>query len=399
MPHKLLLADDSVTIQRVIELTFADEDIQVSAVGDGKKAIASIQAERPDIVLADVGMPERDGYEVAAFIKANPRARAHSGAAADRSVRADRRGAGARRRVRRRARQAVRAADGHQPRQGSARRAAAGRTLVRQPRPSARRGSRRRPDPDRDPSTLRRGSPDRIARGLFRSARRGVCHHGGAFCTAGDSRAAGASAGPLVGRRRPAPQARHAAPAANSFGRRHRGLGSRPDRRSEETGVNRPAADRTGPGEPLRADCLSSTGRTRALSFTPARLTRSRPGRRQRRRPSCAARPPGACSRAVAGRGIRDAACRPNRAVRWPHRRSRRSRDDVVDDIVNESSCGWVIARSGRRSTEIAERLVREEIERIKAPDDRRRPADIDLPMRESPLLGYHQRLCQMAFY
>jgi len=72
MGHKLLLADDSVTIQRVIELTFADEDVQVRAVGDGMKAIASIQAERPDIVLADVGMPERDGYEVAAFIKGNP---------------------------------------------------------------------------------------------------------------------------------------------------------------------------------------------------------------------------------------------------------------------------------------------------------------------------------------
>src|SRR3982750_3707284 len=71
MAYKLLLADDSVTIQRVIELTFADEDIQVSAVGDGKKAIAAIQAERPDIVLADVGMPERDGYGVASFTKTN----------------------------------------------------------------------------------------------------------------------------------------------------------------------------------------------------------------------------------------------------------------------------------------------------------------------------------------
>ncbi len=72
MPSKLLLADDSITIQRVIELTFADEDVQVVAVGDGKKAIASIEADRPDIVLADIGMPERDGYEVAAFIKGNP---------------------------------------------------------------------------------------------------------------------------------------------------------------------------------------------------------------------------------------------------------------------------------------------------------------------------------------
>jgi CheY-like chemotaxis protein len=72
MPHKLLLADDSVTIQRVIELTFADEDVQVIAVGDGQKAIERIEADRPDIVLADVGMPERDGYEVAAFVKNTP---------------------------------------------------------------------------------------------------------------------------------------------------------------------------------------------------------------------------------------------------------------------------------------------------------------------------------------
>lgn len=72
MPFKLLLADDSVTIQRVIELTFADEDVQVIAVGDGKQAIDRVRSDRPDIVLADVGMPERDGYEVAAFVKGNP---------------------------------------------------------------------------------------------------------------------------------------------------------------------------------------------------------------------------------------------------------------------------------------------------------------------------------------
>ena len=69
MSHKLLLADDSVTIQRVIELTFADEHIQVIAVGDGQQAIARIEAERPDVVLADIGMPEKDGYEVASFVK------------------------------------------------------------------------------------------------------------------------------------------------------------------------------------------------------------------------------------------------------------------------------------------------------------------------------------------
>ncbi len=72
MAHTLLLADDSVTIQRVIELTFADEDIRVIAVGDGQQAIDRIKADPPDIVLADTGMPERDGYDVSTFIKEDP---------------------------------------------------------------------------------------------------------------------------------------------------------------------------------------------------------------------------------------------------------------------------------------------------------------------------------------
>src|SRR5213593_1480687 len=73
VPQTLLLADDSVTIQRVIELTFADEDIKVIAVSDGDQAIAQLDAAPPDIVLADIGMPGRNGYEVAQFIKQSPR--------------------------------------------------------------------------------------------------------------------------------------------------------------------------------------------------------------------------------------------------------------------------------------------------------------------------------------
>ena len=72
MSQTLLLADDSATIQRVIELTFADEDIRVIAVGDGQQAIDRIRANPPDIVLADARMPERDGYDVATFIKDDP---------------------------------------------------------------------------------------------------------------------------------------------------------------------------------------------------------------------------------------------------------------------------------------------------------------------------------------
>jgi CheY-like chemotaxis protein len=71
--HTLLLADDSVTIQRVIELTFAEEDVRVVAVSDGDEAIERLEAAPPDIVLADIGMPGRNGYEVARYVKQSPR--------------------------------------------------------------------------------------------------------------------------------------------------------------------------------------------------------------------------------------------------------------------------------------------------------------------------------------
>jgi CheY-like chemotaxis protein len=72
MPKKLLLADDSVTIQRVIELTFSGEDVQVLTASDGEEALTRITADKPDIVLADIGMPKRSGYDVSAFVKGKP---------------------------------------------------------------------------------------------------------------------------------------------------------------------------------------------------------------------------------------------------------------------------------------------------------------------------------------
>jgi len=69
----LLLADDSVTIQRVIELTFAHEDVRVVSVSDGRRAVQWMDSEAPDIVLADVEVPDMDGYEVAAHVKQSPR--------------------------------------------------------------------------------------------------------------------------------------------------------------------------------------------------------------------------------------------------------------------------------------------------------------------------------------
>jgi CheY-like chemotaxis protein len=64
MSRRILLADDSVTIQKVIELTFMDEDYEVRAVGNGDEALAMLSAIGVDLVIADVHMPGASGYEV-----------------------------------------------------------------------------------------------------------------------------------------------------------------------------------------------------------------------------------------------------------------------------------------------------------------------------------------------
>ncbi len=69
MGKKILLADDSITIQKVIELTFSDEDFDVVTVGNGRLALEKLAEVRPDIVLCDIIMPEKDGYEVCEHVK------------------------------------------------------------------------------------------------------------------------------------------------------------------------------------------------------------------------------------------------------------------------------------------------------------------------------------------
>jgi CheY-like chemotaxis protein len=65
MSRTILLADDSVTIQKVVELTFLDEGYKVVAVGNGADAAARLDEVRPDLVIADVHMPGLNGYDVA----------------------------------------------------------------------------------------------------------------------------------------------------------------------------------------------------------------------------------------------------------------------------------------------------------------------------------------------
>lgn len=67
----LLLADDSVTVQRVIALTFADEQISVVTCADGQQAMERMTAQRPDIVLAGTMLPQVSGYDLARFMRSN----------------------------------------------------------------------------------------------------------------------------------------------------------------------------------------------------------------------------------------------------------------------------------------------------------------------------------------
>jgi len=69
MPKTLLLADDSITIQKMVAITFANEDYAVTVVDNGEDLIARARTMRPDVVLADVVMPRKNGYEVCEALK------------------------------------------------------------------------------------------------------------------------------------------------------------------------------------------------------------------------------------------------------------------------------------------------------------------------------------------
>lgn len=63
--HTLLVADDSLAVQRLIALTFAGHDVSVITAGDGDEAVRMLDEAPPDIVLADIDMPGASGYDVA----------------------------------------------------------------------------------------------------------------------------------------------------------------------------------------------------------------------------------------------------------------------------------------------------------------------------------------------
>ena len=70
---KILVADDNANIQKMVALAFEERGIQVVSVGNGEAAVRRMPDLNPDLVLADIFMPVRNGYEVCEFVKKDER--------------------------------------------------------------------------------------------------------------------------------------------------------------------------------------------------------------------------------------------------------------------------------------------------------------------------------------
>ncbi len=71
MPLKILLADDSITIQKIVHQTFEHEPVELTLMGNGDAALRRLEEEHPDLILADVFMPGKNGYELCEAVKQN----------------------------------------------------------------------------------------------------------------------------------------------------------------------------------------------------------------------------------------------------------------------------------------------------------------------------------------
>jgi CheY-like chemotaxis protein len=71
MQRTILLADDSPTIRRLVNQTFADANFRIVEVNNGDAAIKNFDEIRPDVVLADIYMPGKNGYQVCAYVRSH----------------------------------------------------------------------------------------------------------------------------------------------------------------------------------------------------------------------------------------------------------------------------------------------------------------------------------------
>ena len=70
---KILVADDNSNVQKTVALALADLGVDVLSVNNGEAAVRKLADFSPDLVLADIFMPVRNGYEVCEYVKKDPR--------------------------------------------------------------------------------------------------------------------------------------------------------------------------------------------------------------------------------------------------------------------------------------------------------------------------------------
>src|ERR1700688_280007 len=72
MSIKILLADDSITIQKVIGIIFGADDYALTVVDNGRDALDKALEIVPDVLLIDAVMPGMSGYEVCEAVRTTP---------------------------------------------------------------------------------------------------------------------------------------------------------------------------------------------------------------------------------------------------------------------------------------------------------------------------------------
>ncbi len=69
---KVLVVDDSVSVRKVVAKALEGKSLEVLSAASGREAIERIERDRPDLVVCDVILPDKDGYQVCEFVRAHP---------------------------------------------------------------------------------------------------------------------------------------------------------------------------------------------------------------------------------------------------------------------------------------------------------------------------------------
>src|SRR5512145_1552352 len=70
---KVLVVDDSLSVRKVVERALVGRQIEVVCAATGSEALERIERDEPDVIVCDVVMPDKDGYEICDFVKRHPR--------------------------------------------------------------------------------------------------------------------------------------------------------------------------------------------------------------------------------------------------------------------------------------------------------------------------------------